>query len=42
MAARGGSMRIIGPNCLGLMSPLNGLNATFAATMRATRAPSVS
>ncbi len=32
MAARGGSMRIIGPNCLGLMSPLNGLNATFAAT----------
>jgi acetyltransferase len=30
MAARG-PMRIIGPNCLGLMSPLNGLNATFAA-----------
>jgi acetyltransferase len=29
LAARG-SMRIIGPNCLGLMSPLAGLNATFA------------
>jgi len=26
-------MRIIGPNCLGLMSPLSGLNASFAATM---------
>jgi acetyltransferase len=26
-----GSMRIIGPNCLGLMAPLIGLNATFAA-----------
>src|ERR1051326_2574966 len=25
-------MRIIGPNCLGLMNPLTGLNATFAAT----------
>jgi acetyltransferase len=32
MAARG-SMRIIGPNCLGLMSPPHGLNATFATTM---------
>jgi acetyltransferase len=31
-AARG-SMRIIGPNCLGLMAPLTGLNATFAANM---------
>ncbi|HEY1759157.1 MAG TPA: bifunctional acetate--CoA ligase family protein/GNAT family N-acetyltransferase [Bryobacteraceae bacterium] len=31
-AARG-SMRIIGPNCLGLMAPLAGLNATFAASM---------
>jgi acetyltransferase len=31
--ARRGSMRIIGPNCLGLMSPLTGLNATFARTM---------
>ncbi len=28
-----GHMRIIGPNCLGLMSPLTGLNATFASTM---------
>ncbi len=26
-------MRIIGPNCLGLMSPHNGLNATFASAM---------
>jgi acetyltransferase len=31
--ARRGRMRIIGPNCLGLMSPPTGLNATFAATM---------
>jgi acetyltransferase len=28
-----GRMRIIGPNCLGVMSPLSGLNATFAAGM---------
>src|SRR5262249_26969879 len=28
--ARRGRMRIIGPNCLGVMSPLTGLNATFA------------
>lgn len=26
-------MRIIGPNCLGIMNPLNDLNATFAASM---------
>lgn len=26
-------MRIIGPNCLGVMNPLNGLNATFASAM---------
>jgi acetyltransferase len=26
-------MRVIGPNCLGLMSPLSGLNATFAGAM---------
>ena len=26
-------MRIVGPNCLGVMSPLTGLNATFAAGM---------
>ena len=31
--ARRGNMRIIGPNCLGVMSPLSGLNATFAATI---------
>jgi acetyltransferase len=29
--AQRGDMRIIGPNCLGVMSPPNGLNATFAA-----------
>ncbi len=31
--ARQGQIRIIGPNCLGVMSPLTGLNATFAQTM---------
>ena len=31
--ARRGRMRIVGPNCLGMMSPLSGLNATFAAGM---------
>jgi acetyltransferase len=31
-AARG-KMRIIGPNCLGLMSPISGLNATFGQGM---------
>lgn len=31
--ARRGNMRIIGPNCLGVMSPRSGLNATFASTM---------
>src|SRR5262249_11363568 len=31
--ARQGNMRIIGPNCLGVMSPLSGLNATFANAM---------
>src|SRR5437773_1933357 len=30
---RHGRMRIIGPNCLGVMSPLTGLNATFATTI---------
>ena len=31
--ARRGSMRIVGPNCLGVMSPITGLNATFAPAM---------
>jgi acetyltransferase len=26
-------MRLIGPNCLGVMNPISGLNATFATTM---------
>jgi acetyltransferase len=32
-ALRGGAMRLIGPNCLGVMNPLTGLNATFASAM---------
>ena len=28
--AHRGKMRVIGPNCLGVMNPLTGLNATFA------------
>ncbi len=28
-----GKLRIIGPNCLGVMNPLKGLNATFASTI---------
>jgi len=31
--ARRGKMRLIGPNCLGVMNPHNGLNATFATTI---------
>ncbi|MEY2978661.1 MAG: hypothetical protein RLZZ435_2800 [Cyanobacteriota bacterium] len=31
--ARRGKIRLIGPNCLGLMNPQYGLNATFASTM---------
>ena len=31
--ARRHQIRIVGPNCLGLMNPLHGLNATFASTM---------
>jgi acetyltransferase len=30
---QGSSMRVVGPNCLGVMSPRTGLNATFAAGM---------
>jgi acetyltransferase len=30
---RGSQMRLIGPNCLGVMNPLDGLNATFAQTI---------
>ncbi|MFN4242211.1 MAG: bifunctional acetate--CoA ligase family protein/GNAT family N-acetyltransferase [Tepidisphaerales bacterium] len=32
-AAKAGRMRIVGPNCLGVMNPLTGLNATFAKGM---------
>jgi acetyltransferase len=31
--ARRGKLRIIGPNCLGVMNPITGLNATFAGAM---------
>jgi len=31
--AHRGNMRIIGPNCLGVMNPITGVNATFASTM---------
>ena len=31
--ARAARIRVIGPNCLGVMSPLTGLNATFATTI---------
>ena len=29
--ARRGGIRVVGPNCLGVMNPTNGFNATFAA-----------
>jgi acetyltransferase len=29
----GGKMRLIGPNCLGVMNPITGFNATFAHTV---------
>src|SRR5262249_31075545 len=32
-AAARGRMRILGPNCLGIIHPPSGLNASFAATM---------
>jgi acetyltransferase len=28
-----GKMRLVGPNCLGVMNPVSGLNATFASSM---------
>src|SRR5215813_7223960 len=31
--ARKGKMRVVGPNCLGVMVPHRGLNATFASTI---------
>ncbi len=31
--ARRAEMRVVGPNCLGVMSPVTGLNATFAGAM---------
>src|ERR1035441_3246241 len=31
--AQAAEIRVIGPNCLGVMSPLSGLNATFATTI---------
>jgi acetyltransferase len=31
--ARRGHLRVIGPNCLGVMNPKSGLNATFASEM---------
>jgi len=31
--AKAANIRVIGPNCLGVMSPLSGMNATFATTV---------
>jgi acetyltransferase len=33
MAIARGRMRIVGPNCLGVMNPVGGMNATFAGAM---------
>ncbi len=33
LAAAAGRVRLLGPNCLGVMAPHHGLNATFATTM---------
>ncbi len=33
--ARRARIRVVGPNCLGIMNPIGGLNATFAAGMAA-------
>ena len=33
--AREAGIRVVGPNCLGVMNPIDGLNATFAAGMPA-------
>jgi acetyltransferase len=30
---QGTGMRVVGPNCLGVMNPITGLNATFASTI---------
>jgi len=30
---KGSGMRLIGPNCLGVMNPISGLNATFGSTI---------
>jgi acetyltransferase len=32
-AAQKGNLRIIGPNCLGVMNPIRGMNATFASAI---------
>ena len=32
-AAQAAGIRVIGPNCLGVMAPLTGMNATFATTI---------
>ncbi|MFN2295304.1 MAG: bifunctional acetate--CoA ligase family protein/GNAT family N-acetyltransferase [Candidatus Promineifilaceae bacterium] len=31
--AKKGTIRLVGPNCMGIMNPYNGLNATFASRM---------